>query len=442
MGAPSSHAAVVVLKRLRGALRHPVSRNVIALYWVQIATFIVPIVTLPYVARVLDPSGFGLVVFSQGFAFVLVVFIDWGFSFTGIRSTAENQTDTEELAAVVQRVRGAQLLLSTGSIVVALGALVLVPKMSRHPEFLGLAWVAAAATGLSPSWFFLGTERMRVMALIQLAFRVIGAALTFVLVKGPGDAWIVMALFAGSAVGSLAAADIMMYRGVAFRLPQWRVSIREIGRATMIFISTIAVTLYTSFNVVLLGLFEPSSAVAHFGAAERVVRVAITVLAPIGSAVIPRLTALQAAGKRDRARRLLGIALAASAGPALLLTAGLVVLGPEIVHVVYGHRFVADSVPILRVLSLIIPIDVTGVVFGLWLITLHQDRLVAMIVVSAGLANIVLGCVLTPLFGPIGMAWSVIAAESVGALGGFLTVRRNGRRARVPVVAAAAQAPD
>jgi PST family polysaccharide transporter len=321
-------------------------------------------------------------------------------------------------------------------------ALLFVPKMTRHPEFLVLAWVAAAAMGLSPGWFFLGTEKMRVMTLIQLSFRVLAAVLTLVLVKGPGDAWIVMVLFAGSAVGSLAAADMMMYRGgVKFRLPQWRVSVREIRGATTIFVSTIAVTLYTSFNVVLLGLFEPSASVAHFGAAERIVRVAITVLGPIGAAVIPRLTALQAAGERERARRLLTITVAASAIPALLLTAGLALFAPVIVRVLYGHRFVHSSVPILRVLVLLIPLDVTGVVFGLWLMTLHQDRLIARIVVCAGIGNVVLGCLLTPLFGPIGMAWSVIAAEAIGAVGGFLTVRRNRRRAHGAALATSAQVP-
>jgi PST family polysaccharide transporter len=139
-----------VLQRLGRALRHPVSRNAIALYSMQIATFIVPLITLPYVARVLRPSAFGLVVFAQGFAFTLVVLIDWGFGFTGLRSTAESRTDADELSAVVQRVRGAQLLLSTVSVPVALGALLLVPKMAGHPEFLVLAWVAAAATEPQP----------------------------------------------------------------------------------------------------------------------------------------------------------------------------------------------------------------------------------------------------------------------------------------------------
>lgn len=425
-----------MLKRLLTALRHPVSRQVIALYWVQIATFVVPLATLPYVARVLEPAEFGLVVYAQGFAFLLVVLITWGMGLTGIRSTATHQKDPDALAEVVRGVRGGQLVLTLTSIVVAAGALVLVPTMADHPEFVVLAWVAAAAIGLSPTWFFQGIERARITAVIQLSTRVVGAALTFVLVDDPGDAWIVTALFAGASVAGLVISDVVMYRHVQFRLPKWRLSIMEIRGATMLFLGTLAVALVTSFNVVLLGFFESSADVAHFGAAERLVRVAITVLGPVGAAVIPRLSALQAAGERQRARRLLTIAVAASAGPALALTAGLIVFASPIIHLVYGESFVEESAPILRVLALIIPVNVTGVVFGVWLMTLHRDRLIVTIAVTAGVSNVVFGCVLTVLFGPIGMAWSVIAAESVGAAGGLIAVRRDARRAAAVTIPA------
>src|SRR5205085_9270134 len=135
--------------------------------------------------RVLRPSAFGLVVFSQGFAFVLLVFIDWGFGFTGTRSAAENQADHDELASIVHRVRGAQLMLAAVSVPITLAAMVVIPKMAQHPEFLALAWVAAVATALSPEWFFVGLERARLTAVVQFGVRVLGAVLTFMLVHGP-----------------------------------------------------------------------------------------------------------------------------------------------------------------------------------------------------------------------------------------------------------------
>jgi PST family polysaccharide transporter len=419
-----------VLKRILTATRHPISQNVIALYGLQVAQFIVPLITLPYVARVLRPSAFGLVVFAQGFAFLLVVFIDWGFGYTGTRSVAERQDDPDGLARTVQRVRGAQLLLAAASLPIALAALILIPKMTDHPEFLALAWVAAVATALAAGWFFIGIEQPRSFTMIQLGFRILGAILTFALVRGPGDAWIVMALFTAAAVGGWIAGDVLMYRRVKFLRPSPRASVTEIRHGTTIFVGMIAATLYSSFNVVLLGLFRSSADVAHFGAAERVVRVALTLLAPIAVAVLPRMMALQAAGRRERARELLRITVAAAAGPALLITGALVLFAPLIIRVLYGHRFV-DAVPILRVLALIIPAGVVGGVFGTWLITQHRDRAAATIALCAGIVNVVLGCVLTLMFGPIGMACSVVAAEVTVALGAIVAITRGSRGGRV-----------
>jgi PST family polysaccharide transporter len=249
-----------------------------------------------------------------------------------------------------------------------------------------------------------------------------------------------MALFAASAVGSLAAADILMYRRVEFRLPQWGLSVGEIRGASMLFVGVLAATLYTSFNVVLLGLFVPSAGVAHYGAAERIVRVAITVLGPIGMVLGPRFIALQAAGEHERARQLLIKAAIAAAVPGLLLTGGLALFAPLIIRIIYGHRFVHASVPILRVLVLLIPVELVGTVFAAWLITLHKDKLVALIALQAGIVNIILGCVLTPLVGPIGMAWSVITAEALAVSSVMYAARRNSRRAVSSRVAGSAQA--
>jgi PST family polysaccharide transporter len=418
-----------MLRRIRRVIGHPIAQNVIGLYWLQIATFVVPLITLPYIARVLGPSAFGLVVFSQGFSFVLMAIIDWGFTYDGVRAVAERRDDPAELTRVVDRIRGAQLLLAAASVLIALGALVVVPKFASHPVFLLLSWLAAVAGGLAPTWFFMGIEQMRLSSLISLGFRFVGAGLTFALVRGPAQAWVVMALFAASAVTTLIALDVRMYRRVRLMMPRLRASWRALRGAAALFVGTVAATLYTSFNVVLVGLFEPSAAVAHFGAAERILRVSLQVLAPLGTAVYPRLAALQAAERHDRARQLLSIAVVVVTMIGLVLAGGLALGAPLIVHVLYGHAFVHYSVGILRVLVLIVPIAIVGAIAGAWLMTLHMDRRVVVIVLRAGVLNVVLACVLTPLLGPIGMAWSVVCAEAMAAAGAVFAVLRPGHEA-------------
>ena len=185
---------------------------------------------------------------------MLVVFIDWGFGYAGVRSTAENQADPEGLRKRGPSHPGGAAPPRRGLAADRVGALLLVPKMTQHPEFLAMAWVAAVASAVAPGWYFVGTEKMRLITLIQLGVRFLGAGLTFALVKGPDQAWVVMALFTASAVVGWIASDVMMYRRVRFERPRLRTSVRELRGATTIFMGMIAATLYSSFNVVLLGL--------------------------------------------------------------------------------------------------------------------------------------------------------------------------------------------
>jgi PST family polysaccharide transporter len=431
----------VTSRRLRDLIRHPITLNVIGLYVLQVGQFVVPLITLPYVARVLSPSEFGLVLFSQGFAFVLIIFVDWGFSYVGVREVAEKRGDFDELSRVVQRIRGAQLLLAAGSVPIALVALLTVPKFSTHPLFLILAWVAAVATGLTPGWFFLGMERVRLSAFISLAFRVVGAALTFAFVKHADDGWIVMAVFAGSSVAGLIVLDLRMYRLVRRLRPRLHDSWLVVRGSTMLFVATIAATLYTSFNVVLVGLFEPAAAVAHYGAAERVLRVSLLVLGPVGISVYPRLVALQRARRHARARQLLGLATLTLGVIGLLLALVLALFAPLLIHVLFGRQFGSSSVSILRVLVAIIPIAIIGGTAGTWLVTLHMDRSIVLIVVCGGLLNVALVCVLTPLFGPIGTAWSVVCAEAAVAVGTWTAVLKPRHGPAVSLLARPAPRP-
>jgi PST family polysaccharide transporter len=403
-------------------IRHPITQNVIGLYALQLATFVVPLITLPYIVRVLRPAEFGLVVFSQGFSFLLALYIDWGFTPVGVRQVAACRNDPEALSAVVRRVLGAQALLVAASMPVTLGLYVVVPKFAAHPLYLLLAWIAAAANGLAPNWFFLGIEKLRLSSLTSLAFRVLGAGLTFAFVKGPGDAWIVLALFAASAVTTLASLSLRMFRYVHIQLPRLAESWDAVRHAGTLFIATVGASLYVSFNVILVGLFEPAAVVAHYAAPERLVRVSLGVLGPIGTSIYPRLAYLQSAQRHDRAKLLLGVTTAILTLVGLLLATILAVFAPLIVRIVFGSEFVGASVPIMRILVGVIPMQIVGGVMGSWLITLNMDRRATVIVVRAGLLNLVLSCMLTPLFGAIGTAASVVCAEAVATGAAVLAV--------------------
>lgn len=412
------------LSRLREALRHPISQNAIALYWVQFATFLVPLVTLPYTSRVLGPSAFGLVIFAQGFSWVVGLIIEYGFNVSATRDIAAARDSKATLTDLVAGVFGAKLILAGASLLLAVLALVLIPKLSQNPELVALAWVAAVATGFSPAWFFIGTERLRLPAVIQLSTRVFAAALTFVLVKTPDDAWIVLGLYAaGCVLGSLSV-NALLYRRLPLQLPRLKGSLQTLKEGWPLFVGTGAIALYTSANVVLLGLFVASAQVAHFGAGERVVRAASQLLGPVAAAVLPRMSYLQASGEAARARRLAWISLFTLGGIGLAVAGMLALLAPIVVSIVFGDDFVS-TVPLLRALAFLIPLTAVAAALAGWMMSKRMDKPVQRVVVTAGIVNVVLAVALVPLFGPPGMVAAVLVSEVTAVTGCVLTIRRR-----------------
>jgi polysaccharide transporter, PST family len=296
---------VTAVRRALRAIRHPVSQNALAMQTTQAATLLVPLVTLPYTSRVLGSDGFGLVAFAQSLSFMLGVVVQWGFEPWASRQVAVAREDDGRLSALAAQVTGARLILSVGALAVA-AVLCIASKTTRgSPEFVAMAWLAAASAGLNPMWFFLGRERVRLTAVIALALRVAGAVLTFVLVHDRGDAWIVMALYTGPVVLTAAINTERMFRHVQMRRPRLRRSLRAIVDSAPLFVGTAGRSMYTAMNVVLLGFFASRTDVAHFSAAERLIRSCAALLMPVTIAIYPRVTYLYSSARVGRALRLL-----------------------------------------------------------------------------------------------------------------------------------------
>jgi len=398
------------------------AQNTLALYGVQFGTFVVPLVTLPYVSRVLGDSAFGLVVFAQGFAFLLIIVLDFGFTASATRAVSINRNDPQALARAVASTQGAKLMLIGAALAASLVAVVALPQLREHPDYAAYATIAALASGLTPWWYFLGSEKVRLSSLIQLAGRVAAAALTFVLVKDADDGWLILALWAGALVLTSSTLNLMMYRRVRLLAPRLKEAGASLKESAVLFVGVGALSLYTSANVVLLGLFASNAQVAHFGAAERVVRAGSQVIGPVMVAVYPRLSFLGSEGRQDRAERLAWVALAVLGAVGLLGGALVFALAPLIISVVFGPDF-EESVPLLRILALILPLTTVANVAAGFMASMRMDATLSKIILFGGVLNVALACAFVPAFGPIGMACSVVAAEAAVLAGCAVAIR-------------------
>lgn len=422
---------------MRRARRSVLVQNAAALYAVQGASLLIPILTLPYLARVLRPEVWGLVVFGQAFTAWSVLVMHYGFSFSATRLVAQARDEPGRIAGIVAGVQGAKFVLGLAVLLGGAAAGALVPVFRTHPEYLVLALVAAVLQGFTPYWYFQGMERMRGPALLDVAARVVAAAGIFLWVRTPADGWKVLALQAGVGLVPAGFATVWMYREVPLRLPALSAAVAMLRQGWPLFVFVGAASVYGTANSLLLGLMAVPMVVAFYGAAERIVRAVLGLLAPLSQALYPRISH-RVANDPSHAGQMVRRSLLPIAGIGVAMGGTLALSAPLLVKLALGPGY-EPVVQVLRILAFLPPLIALGTVLGLhWALPLGLNREYNHLVLAAGATNVLLAVLLVPRFGAMGMALSAVLAEALVECGlVVLFLRRLGREGDLPMQASA-----
>ena len=399
--------------------------NLVALYGVQIASLVIPLVLLPYLARTLQPAAWGQLAAVQSLSGVLMLIVEYGFTLSATRSVAAARQDTQQHAATAAGVLGAKAVLSCLLLVVAIVVYALVSPMREEP---GLYWwgvAYAVAQGFSPLWYFQGRERLRSAAALEVLARAFSVPLILVSVHAPDDAWRVLAVHAALSVCITIVNTVRMYREIAFRVPTRRETLISLREGWTLFLYRGAVTLYTTANAFILRLLVPAASVGLYVNAERLTSAGKGMLVPVSQLLFPHITNL-VSEDRERARRVATLSLA---GMTLLGAVGTItacLLAPVVVHVLFGPGY-EQSVGLLRILALTLPLVGISSVLGIqWMLPLGLDRAFNTIIASAGFLNVALAILLTTYYGSTGMAWAVTTSEAYVAVAMLIYLARQG----------------
>ncbi len=180
-----------VIKKTYKMIEHPGSRkglhNVISLSGLQIITYILPIIILPYLFRVLGPDKFGLIAFAQAFVQYFMILTDYGFNISATKEIALCQNGKIKVPKVVAAVMTVKLALTFLSLAV-LGAIVyFVPKFRNDWMIYVLSFGVVLGSTLFPAWFFQGTERMKYTAQLNIIGQLAYAFCILLFIRGPKD---------------------------------------------------------------------------------------------------------------------------------------------------------------------------------------------------------------------------------------------------------------
>jgi PST family polysaccharide transporter len=263
--------------------------NFASLYILKITNIIIPLITLPYLVRILGVDNFGLISFAQVFASFFVMIVDFGFWLSVVRLISIHEKDKEKISEIFSSVIVIKLILLTVSFIVYYLIVYNVEKFSNHSLLYLYMYGIVIGQGLFPNWFFQGMQRMKFITILNVIVKVVFLILIFIMIKKPDDYLNYPILLSLGYIGILPFAFYLIKRDfdVRFFIPSMDKLLYYIKYSSHFFFSRIAVKLYESGGIFVVGLISTDLVVGYYAIADKL-RVSITSLyTPISQALYP-----------------------------------------------------------------------------------------------------------------------------------------------------------
>jgi len=270
----------------------PLASNFNYLMIMQIANYIFPLLTIPYLARVIGVEGFGKIAFATAIIVWFQTITDWGFSYTATRDVARNRDNSEKISEIFSNVLWAKSLLALISFIILFILTEFIPYLKDNQILLFITFMLVPAKILFADWFFQAIEKMKFITIFDLISKLIFTVCVFLFVKEKSD-FILQPLFLslGSILVGLFSFYLIIFKwNVKLSRPEVKKINKTLKESFDIFINSLLPNLYNSLSIVLLGVWSGGIASGIYDAGRKFVGIAHSFMSIFIRVIFPYLS--------------------------------------------------------------------------------------------------------------------------------------------------------
>ena len=405
-----------------------VFKNIFSIGFIQIANYVFPLITVPIVSRTIGPDKFGVINFASAFVGYFVLFIGYGFDLTATRKLAQDPDNPENRNKVFSETFYAQGLLLLISTVAFLFFLFYVPQLRQEKLVAIFTFSVCFGTVITQNWLFQAMQDLSKIAILNFIGKVIFTLLILTSVHHKSDyVWQPLAV----SVSSILVGIISFFWSInKYKLKLQRININSCARILWdeksFFFSLIIINLYTTTNIVILGLVKNAEEVGYYTAGQKLVTIFQSIISLVLiQALFPYISKAFGESRQkglDIAQKLLPIVIGFTSVAGIFLF----VAGPYILILMYGEAF-RSAVPVFRILAFTPVIIAFSTVVGIQvMMNLKMDGLFFKITCAGAVFSVLWSCLFVGKFGFKASAYNLLFTELLVAILFYIGLRRKG----------------
>jgi len=257
----------------------------------QFFLLLYPLITYPYLVRVLGRELYGITLTAQMLASYASLFIDFGSNFVCAKHVSINRDNKEKLSEILSNVLFVRFLIFIAFFIIYIGIVLIVPTYRENIWIFILTYGFTTNELLFPQFFFQGIERMKLISVISIFTKLIMIALIFVVVKDAGDVLMVPVVYSiGYIIGGILSLYLIVFHmGIKFIMPNKQTALLYVKDSASIFATDFVCTIKDKLNYFLVGSFVGMADVVIYDLGLKLHTIAAKPYMLICTVMFPRL---------------------------------------------------------------------------------------------------------------------------------------------------------
>lgn len=400
-----------------------IARNYIYNLSLTMLNMLFPLITAPYISRVLGADNLGKFNFANAVATWFMIIAAFGIPTYGIREIARVREDKAKLSKVFSELITVQLIFTIIAEILYITLVLSNLRMRNEVNIFLITGVSLFLNILSIDWFYQGIEEYGYITLRSLILKLISLVLIFLLISKKDD----YLIYAAINVFALSFGNILNYfnsrKFAEIKLTKINI-MNHIKKLKVFFLSALIISIYTQLDQVILGFFSSPSSLAFYSRSKQITSIGLSLTLALSTVLIPRISYLYENNKAEY-KAMLDKSINYNYIIALPCVVGIFSLSKEIMWLFGGNEFIQGSLTLAIISLTIVVISLGTWQFNQIFVPSGREKDGVKIQVIMAIISVLLNLVLIPRFNHDGAAVSLLLTETIGTFAGFLYIRKT-----------------
>ena len=405
----------------------PIQINMLMNVLLTLSSIVFPLITLPYVTRVLGPENLGKVYFATSAVTFFAVFAELGIPVYGIRACARVRDDRRELTRTAHEIMTINLISCLTVYAVLAICMFTVPRFTEDRALLAVISSSMILNALGAEWIYKALEKYTYITIRSLIMKVLALIAIFILVRGRSD----YVIYGFLTIAAAAASNIVNMTGIHRYIDigyKGRMDLRRHLPGMLALLSlAAAATIYTNLDIAILDFMKGDMEAGFYGTAVKIKLVLVNLVTSVSAVLLPRTSFLAVKGDYDRFITLLKRTMSGVIALSVPAASFFIMFADDCISVLAGEEFSAAVLPMRIIMPSIIFIGISNITGMQMLVPAGKEKEVSHAAWIGAAVDLSLNMLFIPRFASAGAAASTLAAEIIVMI---YLLRQGGRYSR------------